>query len=104
MRQQRIAGAEAGRSDPQALPSIALQRHMSPYPRGDVRYVSNADEMVEDLKKVTLDQVREFHKEFYGASVGEFTVAGQFDAPAIQKLARRIDRQLEEPGRLCPRL
>ncbi|HXA52969.1 MAG TPA: pitrilysin family protein, partial [Candidatus Acidoferrum sp.] len=98
VRQQRIAGAEAGRSDPQALAITALQRHLSPYPRGDVRYVSTADETVEDLKKVTLDQVRAFHKEFYGASVGEFTAAGQFDAPAIQKLAGELVGNWKSPG------
>ena len=36
VRQQRIAGAEAGTSDPQALAITELQRHLSPYPRGDV--------------------------------------------------------------------
>jgi len=54
--------------------------------------------MVEDLKKVTLDQVRQFHKDFYGASVGEFTVAGQFDAAAIQKLAGELIGNWKSPG------
>ena len=56
---------------------------MNPYPRGDLRYVSTADEQIEDLKKVTLDDVRNFHQQFYGASVGEIAVSGQFNAPEI---------------------
>ena len=58
VRQQRIAAAEASRSDPQALALTEFQHRMNPYPRGDLRYVSTADEQIEDLKKVTLDDVR----------------------------------------------
>jgi zinc protease len=98
VRQQRIAAAEAGRSDPQALAITELQRHLSGYPRGDVRYVSTSEETVEDLKKVTLDDVRKFHKDFYGAGTGEFTASGQFDAAAIQKLAGELLANWKSPA------
>jgi zinc protease len=98
VRQQRIAQAEAGRSDPQSLAITELQRHMSPYQRGDLRYVSTPDEVVEDLKKVTLDDVKKFHKDFYGASAGEFTASGQFDAAAIQKLAGELFGNWKSPA------
>ncbi|MEO8593326.1 MAG: pitrilysin family protein [Candidatus Solibacter sp.] len=98
IRQQRIAGAEAGRSDPQALAINEFQHRMNPYPRGDLRYVSTADETIEDLKKVTLDEVRAFHKNFYGASVGEIAVSGQFNAPEITKLATELFGSWKSPG------
>jgi zinc protease len=88
--QQRLAAIEAGRSDPGALANIALEKRMNPFPRGDIRYVSNADEQTEDLKRVTLDEVRQFHDQFYGASAGEFVAVGQFDAAAIRKLAGEL--------------
>jgi zinc protease len=88
VRQQRIAGIEAGKSDPQNLALTELQRHMaSQYPRGDLRYVSTSDEAIEDLKKVTLDDVRNFYKQFYGVSEAELVVSGQFDKAEVQKLA-----------------
>ena len=98
VRQQRIAAAEAGRSDPQALAITEFQHRMNPYPRGDLRYVSTADEQIEDLKKVTLDDVRKFHQQFYGASAGEFSAAGQFAAPEIQKLAAELFGSWKSPG------
>jgi zinc protease len=98
VRQQRIAGAEAGRNDPQALALNDIQHRLNPYPRGDVRYVPSADEQIEDLKKVTLDDVRKFHQQFYGASVGEFSVAGQFATPEIQKLAAELFGGWKSPG------
>lgn len=99
LRQQRIAAVEASRTDPGRLAAIALDRRLNPYPRGDVRYVSNADEQIEDLKKVTLDDVRKFYDQFYGASEGEFAVVGQFDPAATQKLAAELFGNWKSPSR-----
>ena len=71
---------------------------MNPYPRGDARYVSTADEAIEDLKKVTLDDVRKFYQQFYGASVGEIAVSGQFNVPEITKLATELFGNWKSPG------
>jgi len=98
VRQQRIAGAEAQRSDPQALAILQYRRKINPYPRGDLRYISTADETIEDTKKVTIDDVRNFYKQFYGASVGEFSVSGQFNAPEIEKLAIDLFSNWKSPG------
>jgi zinc protease len=98
VKQQRIAAAEAGRSDPQALALTEFQHRMNPYPRGDLRYVSTADEQIEDLNKVTLDDVRKFYQQFYGATVGEIAVSGQFDTPEIAKLASELFGTWKSPG------
>jgi zinc protease len=90
LRQQRIAGVEAARSDPGALAAITLQKRLNPFPRGDVRYASSADEQIEDLKAITLEDVRKFHDQFYGASEGEIVLVGQFDAAEAKKLATEL--------------
>jgi zinc protease len=89
-RQTRLAGLEAAKTEPQALGSLELQRHLKPYPRGDTRYVSTFDEQIEDVKKVTLDDARKFYAEFYGGGNGELVIVGQFDEAAIQKLAGEL--------------
>ena len=48
------------------------------------------EEQIEDLKKVTLADVRKFYAEFYGASHGELVAVGQFDQPALQKTAAEL--------------
>ena len=98
VRAQRIAAAEAGRSDPQALALNEFRRRLVTYPRGDPRYVSTADEQIEDLKKVTLDEVRKFHEQFYGASVGEIAVSGQFTTAEIGQLASELFGNWKSPG------
>ena len=71
IRQQHIAGAESAKTEPNSLAPLEMSRHFNArYPRGDVRYVSTLDEQIEDLKKVTLDEVRQFYAQFYGAGRG----------------------------------
>jgi zinc protease len=89
-RQTRLAGLEAAKTEPQALGPLELQRHLNPYPRGDVRYVSNFDEQIEDLKKLTLDEARKFYTEFYGGDHAELAIVGQFDEAAVSKLAAEL--------------
>jgi zinc protease len=63
-----------------------------------VRYVSTADEQIEDLKKVTLDDVRKFYQQFYGASAGEVAISGQFNTPEISKLVGDLFGSWKSPG------
>lgn len=98
LRQQRIAAVEAARSDPGALASMALEKRLNPFPRGDVRYISSTDEQIEDLKGITLDNIRKFHDQFYGASTGELVIAGQFDAAAARKLAGDLFGNWKSPS------
>ena len=91
IRQQRIAGAESAKTEPTSLASLEMSRHMSSkYQRGDVRYVPTIDEQIEDLKKVTLDEVRKMYAEFYGAGEGEIVISGQFDPAQVQKLVTEL--------------
>jgi zinc protease len=99
LRQQRIANAESGRDEPGQLVSIDLDRHFSArYPRGDVRYPSNIDERIEDVKNVTLDQVRQFHQQFYGTGEGELVISGQFDPESTRKLVTELFGNWKSPA------
>ncbi|MGB7759267.1 MAG: pitrilysin family protein [Bryobacteraceae bacterium] len=89
-RQTRLAGLEANKTEPTALGGLELQRHLKPYPRGDTRYVSTFDEQIEDLKKVTLDDVRKFYSQFYGGDNAELVIVGQFDEAAAEKQAGEL--------------
>ena len=99
VRQQRLAGLEANKTEPQALASLGLSHHLAPYPKGDPRYVPTIDEQIEELKKVTLDDARKFYEQYYGASNAELVVVGQFDSAAIQKLAGELFGSWKSPSR-----
>jgi len=100
IRQQHIAAAEAGKTEPNNLASLELGRYFAArYPRGDVRYVPTLDESIEDLKKVTLDDVKQFYQQFYGAGEGEIVVSGQFDPDQIKKLVGDLFGDWKSPVR-----
>ncbi|MGD9841967.1 MAG: M16 family metallopeptidase [Steroidobacteraceae bacterium] len=90
LKQERLTSIEQQRTEPQALASIALQKHLNPYARGDVRYVSSVEETIADLNAVTLKQAKAFYQEFYGAANGELSVVGDFDAEALKKQFDRL--------------
>jgi len=84
LKTEELAQLESNKSEPQALAMIDLQKHISPYPKGDPRYVYSIDEQIEETKVVTLDQAKSFYQEFYGASNGELSVIGDFDSESTQ--------------------
>ncbi len=78
-----LADIENGKSDPQSLATEAINRHLNPYAEGHPHYVSTAEEEIDALRNLTLDDVKEFWKEFYGASQGQIAVVGDFDTNEI---------------------
>ena len=98
IRAQRIAALERSSTEPGTLVSERLQRTLSPFPRGDVRYVRTIQEELADLKALTLDQVKEFHRTFYGASNGELVVVGRFDPPALETAASSLLGSWKSPS------
>jgi zinc protease len=90
IRKQRIAQIDRTRTEPGTLVSELLQSTLSPYPRSDVRHVRTIDEEIEDLNKVTLNDVRSFHQNFYGASHGELIVVGKLDVAALEREAAEL--------------
>jgi zinc protease len=82
-KQEELAQAEQQRSDPQSVGFTAFQRHMNPYPKGDIRYVSTAEEDIADLNALTIDDVKSFYTTFYGASNAEIALVGDFDPKQV---------------------
>ncbi|MCP9494007.1 MAG: insulinase family protein [Pyrinomonadaceae bacterium MAG19_C2-C3] len=96
-KQEVIASIEQQRSEPTAIAATEFQRLLSPYPKGDVRYVATPDESLAELKAVTLDDVKKFYKDFYGASNAELAVVGDFDKEETAKLANELFGSFKSP-------
>jgi len=97
LKQETLASYESQRSEPTAVASIALQQHLSPYPQGHVLSVSSIEESVAELKATTLNEVKTFYQEFYGASESQISVVGDFDEAEIGKLSREIFGSWKSP-------
>jgi zinc protease len=85
LKQLALASLENQKSDPQTMATIAAQRYLSPYPKGDVRYVPSMDEQIEEMRILNLEKVKMFYKDFYGASDSLIAVVGDIDANEVQK-------------------
>jgi zinc protease len=97
LRRENLASIEENRSEPTALGSNAYQRYLNPYPKGDPRYVATFDEQVADYTSATLDDVRRFYAENYGASNGELVVVGDFDGREITAAANEVFGSWKSP-------
>ncbi|QAZ41001.1 insulinase family protein [Methylibium sp. Pch-M] len=84
-RSQALTGVEQQRKEPEAVVANAIDRHVNRYPRGDVRHAKSFDELVADIRAATPDQLRVFHRRFYGASHAEFGASGDLDVPAVRQ-------------------
>jgi zinc protease len=90
LKQEQLAAIEQQRSEPQALAFVTIQRHLSPFPKGHVNYVSTPDEDVAEINALKLEDVKKFYNDFYGANHGELTVVGDFDDKEIARLNQEL--------------
>jgi len=85
IKEQRLSSLEESLSDPQSLASNKFSRLLSPYPKTDVRYSRTIEEQIEDIKALTLDEVKSFYAENYGTSNATVSVVGDFDEAVIKE-------------------
>jgi zinc protease len=98
IRTQQIAAIERGRTEPGTLATEAIQANLSPFPRTDIRHSRTIDEQIEDMKKVTLEDVKSFYRQFYGASTGEMVVVGKFTPDEVRKVAEETLASWKSPS------
>ena len=82
---QRLQALALTPTEPTQLAGDRLNRHLSPFTKGDPLYAPTPAEQIPELQKVTLDQARKFHDQFYGANHGIVAVVGPVNAAEIQK-------------------
>ena len=90
LKQEQLAFIEQQKSEPTQVAFTAFNRHLGPYPKGDVRYTRTLDEQIADTNAATLQQVQQFHRDFYGASNAQLTVIGDFDQKEIASLTTQL--------------
>lgn len=97
LRRSSLTSIDTQRSDPSALASLALSRHLNPYPAGHWLYNTTLDERSARLQALSLDDVRKCHADFYGASHSELAVVGDFDPEHIARLAQDLFADWKSP-------
>jgi zinc protease len=88
MKRAALTGAESQRTDPSALASLQLARHLALYPKGHPNYTPDVEERIEWLRASTLEDAVGCYRELVGATGADFSAVGEFDP---DELARLVD-------------
>ncbi len=83
-RLQAITGLEASLKEPGAVAGNALARHFDPWPVGHPLHNQSTAEALAMIRAARLEEIKAFHRDFYGSSVGEIAVVGDFDPVAMK--------------------
>ncbi len=88
--QPRIKALDSPQTEPTQLATETLNRRLSPWKKGEVLYSQTREEQLAELRKVTLEDVKTFHAQFYGANYGVFAVVGPVDQAAVKAAAEEL--------------
>lgn len=100
MKQEQLAGIEETKTDPTSLAYNTFGRISNPeYPKDDPRYTETFEEQIASIKAVTLDQLKGFHKGFYGASDATAAIVGDFDVKQTEAALKEVFGDWKSPVR-----
>jgi zinc protease len=98
LKRNELTQMESLKSEPQAVAYVALQRALSPYPKGDVNYVPTITEQLEQANALTVDDVRHFYHDFYGIGAAEIGIVGDFDPKAAEAVISETIANWKSPA------
>ncbi len=88
LKQERLAGLEAQKQDPQGLAFNLASRLSEPYPKGHPFETLTFDDEISAIKALKVEDVRAFYKTFYGGQAATLAVVGTFDEPSLRKAVK----------------
>ncbi|HET9735931.1 MAG TPA: pitrilysin family protein [Burkholderiales bacterium] len=97
LKRASLTSAETQRSDPSALASEQLQRHLTPYPKGHWLYVQSVEERIAALKATTLEDARRCHAQL-GATSADFVAVGDFDPKTLAAQVEQLFGDWRNPA------
>jgi zinc protease len=97
LQRETLAQIEQQISEPMTLAMVEVQRRLNPYPKTNIRYVPTLAERTEQLRSVTLDQVRAIYEELIGASAADLAVVGDFDPAQVKEQLAKLWGDWQSP-------
>ncbi|WP_353172681.1 M16 family metallopeptidase [Paracandidimonas soli] len=87
-KRRALTSLSNAKSEPSALARQALARHDNPWPADDPRYTPTFEESMKRIEALSADDLKAFHKEFYGAGNMLFSAVGDMDPEAVTQALR----------------
>ena len=90
LKEQRVRALGQPRTEPTQLAAELLSKTVNPIAQDDPRSTGEPAEQIAAIKSFTLEDVKKFYADFYGASSAELVVLGPADKSAIQSAAAEL--------------
>ena len=90
LREQSITGMEASRREPGRYVAEAMGKRFNHWPAGHPLAFRTLDENLAATRAVKLEDVRAFHRDFYGTATGEVAVVGDFDPVQMKQQLQEL--------------
>lgn len=78
-----LSSIENQRSEPAAQVGIQIERHLMPFTPAHWLYTPTIEERIERINRLTLDEVKRCHRDFYGSTDAELSIIGDFDPKIV---------------------
>jgi zinc protease len=86
LKAEDLANLESNKNDPQYLVSTKIRRINQNYKKGHPMYVESIEENTASIEKLTLNDLKKYHQEFYGISNSATLVAiGDLDESKLEQ-------------------
>ncbi|MEO7048598.1 MAG: pitrilysin family protein, partial [Ferruginibacter sp.] len=79
---------ETNRNDPQSVSNERMLKLTTNYPKGHPLYAASTDEELESLSKVTLDDLKKYYDDFYGANHSLSVFVGGIDKNKVTQFLK----------------
>jgi len=90
LRLQAITGMEAARKEPGSIVGEAMAKAFDPWPADHPLHHRDFETSMADIKALTLDEVRAYHRDNYGTSDGQIAIVGDFDPEQVKPLLEEL--------------
>ncbi|NUO76809.1 MAG: insulinase family protein [Lysobacter sp.] len=101
-RLQSITGLEAARKEPGTVAGMAMAQYFDPWPQDHPLRTRGIDQSIADLKSLKVEDLRAFHRDFYGSADGEISVVGDFDPVALKAQLQSLFTDWRTPRAFAP--
>jgi len=90
LKREMLTALQSKLSDPGELARDALQKHFDAYPVGDPRHYLSLQDRIAAVEAVTLADVKDFYRQYWGTARGQIAIVGDFDADAAEARIRAL--------------
>lgn len=92
-----LSSIENQRSEPAAQAGIQIERHLMPFTPAHWLYTPTIEERIERINRLTLDEVKRCHRDFYGSTDAELSIIGDFDPKMVIDAVQQLFGDWKSP-------